>query len=165
VLGISAQDITPDLASAFKMNANAGAVVTQVLPNSPAELAGILVGDIIISVNDINVKNASDVVNTIGFLRVDSKVKMNILRNNKNITVSVTLSDPKKRTQLVEKLNPFLYGVALKNFTLLSPVHGNVKGVLAVSVERDSNSFRSDLRAGDIITSANQQKISNIDEL
>lgn len=165
VLGIGAQDITPELASAFKMIIPGGAAVTQVLPNSPAEQAGILVGDIIISVNDNNIKNASDVVNTIGFLRVDSKVKMNILRNNKMITVSVTLSDPKKRIQLVEKQDPFLYGTALKNFTLLSPVHGNVQGVVVVSVDRDSNAFRSDLHSGDVIISVNQQKISNVDEL
>jgi len=165
VLGIGAQDITPDLASAFKINAAKGAAITQILPNSPAQLAGLQVGDIIISVNGSDIKNASDVVNTIGFLRVDSKIKINVLRHGKLITASVSLTDPKKRTELVEKLDPFLYGVGLKNFTLFSPVHGNVQAVLVVSVERDSTSWRSDLRQGDVITSVNQQKIGNIDEL
>lgn len=165
VLGIGAQDITPELASAFNIGSGKGAAVTQILPNSPAQQAGMLVGDIITSVNGNEVKSASDVVNIIGFLRVDSKVNITVLRNNKPITVNVSLSDPKKRTELVEKLNPFLYGVALKNYSVLSPVHGNVQGVQVISVERDSNSWQSDLRPGDIITSANQQKINNIDEL
>jgi serine protease Do len=166
VLGIGAQDITPELASAFTMEpGRKGAAITQILPNSPAQQAGLLVGDIMTSVNGNEVKSASDVVNIIGFLRVDSKVNINVLRNNKPITVSVALSDPKKRTELVEKLNPFLYGVALKNYSVLSPIHGNVQGVQVISVERDSNPWQSDLRPGDIITSANQQKINNIDEL
>lgn len=165
VLGIGAQDLTPDLAAAFKIKSAKGAAVTQVLPNSPAQLSGMKVGDIIVAVNNIPIKNASDVVNTVGFLRVDSKVIIDILRNNKPISVNVTLSDVKKRTELIEKMDPFLYGVGLKNFTLLSPIHGNVKGVMVISVDRDSNSWRSDLRPGDVITSVNQQKITNIEEL
>lgn len=165
VLGIGAQDVTPELASAFNISSGKGAAVTQILPNSPAQQAGMLVGDIITSVNGNEVKSASDVVNTIGFLRVDSKININVLRNNKPITISVTLSDPKKRTQMIEKMDPFLYGVGLKNYSVLSPVHGSVQAVIVYSVERDSNSWRSDLRPGDIITSVNQQKVGNIDEL
>ena len=73
MLGIGAQDITPELANAFKLNATKGAAVTQVWPDSPARQAGIQVGDIITAVNGSNVKDASDVVNTVGFLRVNSK--------------------------------------------------------------------------------------------
>lgn len=165
VLGIGAQDVTPELASAFNLSITKGAAVTQVLPNSPAQQAGVLVGDIITSVNNVEIKNASDVVNTIGFLRVDSKTNINILRNNKQITVSVTLTDAKKRKESIEQSDPFFYGVGLKDFTALSPIHGNVQGVLVVSVEEDSNAWHSDLRPGDVITSINQQKIATIAEL
>lgn len=165
VLGIGAQDLSPELASAFKLSDGKGAAVTQVLPNSPAQLAGMHVGDIIRSINGIEVKGASDVVNTIGFLRVDSKVSVNVLRQNKPITVSVTLSDPKKRKQIIAQEDPFLNDVGLKNFSALSPVHGKVEAVLVASVERDSNAWHSDLRPGDVITSVNQQPIKNIDEL
>jgi Do/DeqQ family serine protease len=165
VLGIGAQDLTPELASAFNITEANGAAVTLVLPNSPAAQAGLQVGDIITAVNGSNVKNASDVVNTIGFLRVDSKVNVNVMRQNKHITVNVALSDPSKRKQLEEKIDPYLYGVALKHFTLSSPVHGSVEGVLVVGVDEETNAWNSDLRPGDIITSANQQKISSIPEL
>jgi serine protease Do len=165
VLGIGAQNITPELASGFNLNSSNGAVVTQVLSNSPAQQGGMQVGDIIVAVNNDEIKNANDVINTIGFLRVDSKVNINVLRNNKPITLSVTLSDPKKRSKLIEQLDPFLYGVGLKDFTVLSPIHGNVAGVLVVGLERDSNAWRSDLRSGDVIVSVNQTKVSNIIEL
>ncbi|OGT42681.1 MAG: hypothetical protein A3F42_06090 [Gammaproteobacteria bacterium RIFCSPHIGHO2_12_FULL_37_34] len=165
VLGIGAQDITPELAIAFNIHSTKGAAVTQVVPDSPAAQAGIEIGDIITAVNANSVTNASDVVNTIGFLRVGTKTTVEVLRNGKPIAISVVLSDPKVRKQLVERHDPFLFGVSLKNFSILSPIHGNVKGILVVTIEQDSNAGRADLRPGDIITSANQQKVQNIDEL
>lgn len=96
LLGIGAQDLTPELANAFNSKTEQGAAIAYILPNSPATQAGLKVGDIITAVNGKNIKNASEVVNTIGFLRVDSKTDINVLRNNKPLTVSVTLIDPKK---------------------------------------------------------------------
>lgn len=165
LLGIGAQDVTPELANAFGSGTVKGAAVTMVLPNSPAQQAGIQVGDIITSVNNVEAKNASDVVNAVGFLRVDSSTNIDLLRQGKKISVNVTLSDAKKRNENIEKQDPFFYGVGLKNFTLLSPIHGNVAGVLVLAVEDGSNAWNSDLRPGDIITSINQQKIKSIDEL
>lgn len=165
VLGVGAQDITPELATAFNLKDTNGAAVTQVLADSPAQQAGIQVGDIITAVNNSAVKNASDVVNTIGFLRVDSKVDISLLRNGKAMTFKVSLSDPKKRKMMIEHNDPFMYGVGMKNLNVLSPVHGNVQGVIVTTVEEDSKSWQSDLRPGDVITSVNQQKITSIDEL
>ena len=164
-LGVGAQDITPELAAAFQLGNSKGSVITQVLPDSPAALAGLKTGDIITSVNGEPIKNASDVVNTIGFLRVDSKVAINVLRNHKPLSVETVVSDPKKRKEMLVKMDPFLHGVGLKDFSMTSPVHGNVIGVLLVSVEEDSSAWHSDLRPGDIIVSANQEKIDNISAL
>lgn len=165
MLGIGVQDITPELASAFNVSSTKGAAVTLVLPNSPAQAAGLQVGDIITAINGTAVNNASGVVNTVGFLRVNTKTTMEILRGNKKITTNVVLSDPNQRKQISEKTDPFFNGVALKDFSLLSPIHGNVQGILVVSVDEDTNAWNSDLRPGDVITYANQQKVTNISEL
>ncbi|HEX4044335.1 MAG TPA: Do family serine endopeptidase [Gammaproteobacteria bacterium] len=165
VLGIGAQDITPELAGAFNLSITKGAAVTQVQPASPAEQAGFQVGDIITAINGSEIKNASDVVNTIGFLRVDSKINIQILRNNKSMTLTVALSDPKKRKLAVAQTDPFLYGVALKNFSISSPVFGDVRGILVVGVDSESTAWQSDLRPGDVITSVNQQKVTTVEEL
>ncbi len=165
VLGVGAQDITPDLASAFNLSPASGAVVTLVVANSPAQNAGLQVGDIMTAIDGTEVKNANDVINVIGFLRVDSKIKISILRKNKSQTLTATLSDPQKRQQENQEKNPFLYGVALKDFTAFSPVHGDIKGILVVTVDEESNAWRSDLRPGDIITSANQEKVTSVAEL
>ena len=147
------------------MKSSTGAVVTQVTLHSPAEQAGLQIGDVINAVNGSEIKTANDVVNAVGFMRVDSKANISVLRKDKSISVSAILSDPKKRAQDNEALDPFFFGVSLKDFTLLSPVHGDIKGVLVVSVEDDTNAWHSDLRPGDVITSINQQKITSITEL
>ncbi len=164
-LGIGAQDITPDLATAFNLSASQGAVITQIMLGSPAEKAGLQVGDIITSVDGTPVKNANDVVNAVGFLRVDSKANIDILRKSKPIKVTAMLTDPKKREEARAAEDPFLYGVSLKDFSLSSPIHGDVKGIIVVSVPEDTNAWQSDLRPGDVITSANQQKVTSINEL
>jgi serine protease Do len=165
LLGIGAQDITPELATAFNIPNDKGAAVTLVLQDSPAQQAGLQVGDIITAVNDAPIKNASDVVNAVGALRVDSHATIDILRNKKPIKASVNITDPNKRKEVIEKADPFLFGMGLKNFSILSPIHGNIKGVLIVTIDEESNAFNAELRPGDIIVSANQQKIINIDEL
>ena len=109
--------------------------------------------------------NISDVVNTVGFLRVDSKINIDLMRKNQKVTISVTLSDPKQREKTMELADPFLYGITFKNFSAISPQHGTVKGVLIMAVQEDSNVWQSDLRPGDVITSANQQPVTSVDEL
>lgn len=165
MLGIGAQDLTPDLAAAFHTNTTQGAAVTQVLAHSPAEIGGIQVGDIITSVNGSPIKNASDVVNTVGFLRVDSKVNINLLRQNKPITVSVNLTDPKKREALNAESDPYFYGVSLKQFSITTPEHGNVNGIMVVGLQQDTPAWRANLLPGDVITSVNQQTVTTIDAL
>lgn len=161
-LGVGAQNITPELATAFHLNSTKGAVVTLVMPNSPAEQAGMKSGDIITAVNNVLIKNANDVVNTIAFLRVNTEATVTVMRAGKSITFHIPITDPKKRKEMNEKMNPFLYGLGLRDIHVESPIHGSVSGVLVLSVEEDSNAWRADLLPGDVIISANQQKITDI---
>lgn len=165
VLGIGTQNITPDMANAFGLKNSDGAVVTQVIPGSPAQQGGLMVGDIIKAINNETTKTANDVVNTIGFLRVDSRIKVSILRQTKPLTISVTLTDPKARKEQLADADPFLFGLAMKDFSLDSPIHGNVNGVLVVSVDPESKAWQYELRPGDVITQANGKRVANIDEL
>jgi serine protease Do len=164
-LGIGAQDITPDLSTAFNLSSSNGAAVTLVKLDSPAHKAGVQVGDIVTSVNGADIKNSNDVVNIIGALRVNSKVTIGLLRANKPLTIHTNLTDPKELKASSESTDPFLYGVSLKNFGLLSSTHGTIEGVLVVSVEPDSHAWQADLRPGDVIMLANGQKVTNITDL
>jgi serine protease Do len=116
-------------------------------------------------VNNIDIKNANDVVNAIGFLRVNSKATVGLLRKNKSISITVNLYDVKKRQEISQSADPFLYGLGLKNFSILSPIHGPVKGVLVASVDEDSNAWHANIIPGDVITSANEQPVMSVDDL
>ncbi|MDX1901084.1 MAG: Do family serine endopeptidase [Gammaproteobacteria bacterium] len=164
-LGVGVQDITPDLASAFGLDASTGAVVTLVMPNSPGAKAGLQAGDILMSVNGTSIGNANDLVNAISSVRVDSRADMVVLRKGKKFNISVKLTDPKERQEENAKSDPYFNGVALKNFHLTSPIHGKIEGILVVSVDTDTNAWHADLRVGDVITSANQQKVTSVDDL
>jgi len=165
MLGVGAQDITPELATAFNLTSMNGAIVTEIIPDSPAEKANLNIGDIITSINDSEIKNANDVVNAIGFLRVDSKAVIAILRDHKKLTLSAILTDPKKRQEIKQTKNPFLDGMGLQNFSAFTPVHGNVHGVAVISIDEDSNAKRSELQPGDVIDMANQKPVTSIDNL
>lgn len=165
ILGIVSQDLTPDLAEAFHTTAKQGAAISMVQPDSPAEQAGLHINDIITGVNGSDIKNASDVINTVGFMRVNSKVSLEVIRNNKELKILATLIDPKKRVEMIQARDPFLYGIEFKNYKEVSPLHGNVEGILILSIDQGSNAWQGDLRPGDVIISANQEKVTTIDEL
>jgi Do/DeqQ family serine protease len=168
VLGIGVQDISPDFAKSYGLttkNPTAGAVVTSIHVGSPGAIAGLKIGDVIKSVNFIPIKNANDIVSTVGFLRVDSKVNLQVLRDNKSMSVTVTLTDAKKLKEAATLIDPFFYGVAMQNFFLLSPIYGEINGVMVVSVDPGSHAWQADLRPGDVITGVDDGKVSNITEM
>lgn len=161
-LGVTAQDLNPDLAEAFGLKDQRGAVINEVLPESPADKAGIKAGDIILSIDGKKVKNANDVRNRIGLLPVDEKIEFEVYRNGqrKNITAEITVG--KEDIGAPAAQNENLQGISIQDLDASHPYHGKVEGVIVVNVERGSPAWRSGLRQGDIITSVNKQDVSDV---
>lgn len=165
LIGIMAQAITPDLADAFHTPGVEGAVVTFVTPASPAEKAGIKISDIIQDINGKKIKSFEDIRNTVGLLRVGSSVTIKGLRAGKPVSFNMTTADPKAYQQENIVNNPFLYGLALRNFEEVLPMQGHVKGVEILLVKQDSAAWRAGLRPRDVIVSANNAAVANIEQL
>ncbi|MFC3907719.1 Do family serine endopeptidase [Legionella dresdenensis] len=166
LMGIYVQHLTPELAQAMGYNENTqGALVSQVNENSPAERAGLKPGDIITQINNTKITQATQVKTTIGLLRAGSDVKLVALRDGKTLTLNSVVTDLKKHEQQLQALNPFLYGLALKNFEQDSPLHGHITGVQVVGASENSAGWRAGLRPGDVIISANKQSTSNVKSL
>ncbi|WP_019217120.1 PDZ domain-containing protein, partial [Legionella tunisiensis] len=119
-------------------------------------------GDIIIKINDTNITQATQVKTTIGLLRVGSEARITVKRDNKEMTLSAVVTDIKKHEQKLQASNPFLYGLALKNFEQDSPLHGHVTGIQVVGASENSAGWRAGLRPGDIIIAANKQSTTNV---
>jgi serine protease Do len=166
VMGIFVQHLTPELAIAMGYpSEQQGALIAQVNRDSTAQAAGVKVGDIITKINNTPITQASQVKATVSLLRAGSKANLHILRDGKDKDISVLVTDFKKHEQALQAENPFLYGLALRNFEQDAPPAGYVKGVMVVGALESSAGFRAGLRPGDVIISANRKAISQMDEL
>lgn len=165
VAGIMMQTVTPELAQAFGANNAEGAVITQVLADSPAEKAGLQVGDIITNVNGSPIQNAGQVRNAIGLLRSGSKVTLNLLRKGKTQTISLVTANPQAYEQASQASNPYFNGVIMRNFDAQVPNFGYVQGVQIVHLDDSTQAWQAGLRPGDVMISINQQAIKNLSDL
>jgi len=102
-LGISVQDLTPEIAEHFKAKEKEGVLVGQVYRGTDAEKAGLASGDIIISVDDKPIKNVGELVKEIQKRKVGQKVRLNIIREGKPLTVEVTTAAMPEKAELEKK--------------------------------------------------------------
>ena len=160
-VGVQVQDLNPQLADAFGLKNGAGAVINSIEPDSPAAKAGLQQGDVITAIDGKPVKRAWDVRNQIGLARVGEKVKFDILRNGKQMTLAATLASAGQQGPAV---NPRLEGVTVGDIEDDNPYYGQVQGVVVRDVIQGSQPWRAGLRKGDIITSVNRQPVSSLKE-
>lgn len=88
-LGISMQEITPDIAEFFKLKDSKGALITDIVKDSPADRAGLQKDDVIVQVGTKKIEDVQDVRNVIGFTAPDTVVEMTIIRNGKEKKLNV----------------------------------------------------------------------------
>lgn len=92
-LGILIQDVTRELAESFGMNRPAGALVARVLPDSPAEAAGIQVGDVITEYRGRSVESSSALPPMVGQTEIGSSVDLKVMREGKQVRLKVTINE------------------------------------------------------------------------
>lgn len=160
LLGVTTQDLTPDLIKAFDLKNTHGAVVSKVEGNSAAERAGIEPGDIIVSLNGKNVKGSHQIRNIIGLLEVGEKVRIKLVRGSDTKIITAVIGKPQRVQISGDKLHRTLKG------TLLAATQKEqVEGILFAKIGKKSYAWRSGLRPGDIIVSANQYRVRSLAEL
>jgi Do/DeqQ family serine protease len=164
-LGVTVQDLTPDLAQAFGIPQIRGAVIARVEPGSTAERAGLKEGDVVLSVNDRRVRNATELRNAIGLLRVGTEVTLEVVRDNRRQTVAAMVAEIEAATIEGARLDRRLQGASFGDMTEVSRLHGRVQGVLVVSVEGGSPAARAGLRDGDVVLSVNRQAVASVEDM
>jgi serine protease Do/serine protease DegQ len=164
-LGITAQDLTPELAQAFGLNEQRGTVIADIVQGSPAAAAGLRVGDIILGLNGRPVESAAEVRNRIGLLRIGERVELTVLREGRQMQISATLQAPKLTTLDGKTLHPRLAGAVFSDIVEGMPEHSRVEGVLVTDLNPRSPAAAAGLRKGDLVVSANQMPVRNLNEL
>jgi len=163
-LGVSIQDISPELAEAFGLKRKNGALINKILEDSPADKAGLLPGDIVISIDGKKIRNANDVRNRIGLLPIGEKIEFELLRDGKEFDLVVLVEEVVKKETKPKVSNDLLKGVTVGDIQKGSPYFAKVRGVLVLETQRGSRAWKSGLRANDVITSVNKNPIKNLDE-
>jgi serine protease Do len=172
-LGVSIQDVTPDLARQFGLKESRGALVSEVIPDSPAANAGIQSGDIITAFNGKTVDSPSILRNTVAQTPVGKTIKVELLREKKTTSVEVKITEqPKDVAQAEDETvqgdspNTALAGVEVRNLTAEIARHlglpAGTAGVVIAGVDPDSAAAEAGLQEGDVILEINRQPVRNI---
>lgn len=161
-LGVIVQDLTPDLADALRVDAKAGAVITKVEPDTPAERAGLKAGDIIVAIDDRPVRSSGDLRNQIGLKRVGGKIELGVVREGKVETLSVRLEKARDVARLARGESDRLNGAHLRDLQPGDPLFGQVDGVVVSALEAGSPAARHGLEPGDVIVAVNQQPVDSL---
>ncbi|CZF78334.1 MULTISPECIES: Do family serine endopeptidase [Grimontia] len=160
VLGVQGGELTSELAEAFGYETNHGAFVSQIVPDSAAEKAGIEAGDIIVSVNGKEIRSFGELRAKIATLGAGKDVELGIIRDGKEKTVTAKLKEASLAKANAETLHEALKGAELENYK-----EGKVSGVRVSSVEKDSIAARYGLKQDDVIVGLNRNKVKNLGDL
>jgi len=169
-VGIGLQDLSPELMKSFNVTEKEGAVVSQVFEGSPAEKAGFKVGDIIVTLDGVKIKNSQDVVREVLKKQVGQRVRFGVLREGKEIDVSATTVEmpaEKKDARAASSEKKEWFGLHVTTVTpdiVRELGLSRTEGVVVQEVDPGSPGANAGLRKGDVIVEVNRQKIKDEDE-
>jgi len=166
-VGVNLQVIDSKLADAFSLDKNQGALVAEVVKDSPAEAAGLLSGDIILKINGQTVENPSSLRSTIAMVKPGDSVIFGVLRSGKMTDVTCVVgTHPESEiasSELQNKLGMLFQDLTPEIAKQLG--YEQDLGVLIKYVDPNSNAHEIGLRRGQLIVSVNQKPIVSTEEL
>lgn len=173
-LGLAFQDLDRGLADSFGLKTAKGALISKVLPNSPASKVGIKEGDVITEFNGHEIIRATDLPPIVGLLSINTKVPMKVIRNQKEIAVDIVLSkysQPEqaegigKKVSMGSKIDELQRGITVRDLEEYEQ-SALGKDQTGVSVVYASTKpwVNSGLRRGDIIVTVDSKQIDSAND-
>jgi serine protease Do len=151
-LGTEIQQVTPSIAESLGMQKAEGAIVAEVTAGSPAMRAHLKDGDVILAVNGEPVKGSADLVRKIGAFAPGANLKLKILRDGTQQTVSVTLGNTPGKQKVAE------LGLSLAPADSVPGTNG--RGVVVTGVEPNSAAAEHGFQRGDVILEVDGKAVS-----
>ncbi len=165
--GMDVKDIDAELAKKNNINNNLGVYVSSVLPEGPADNAGIRAGDIVIKVNGKEIDSKSIFDEHIAYLRPGEKAKITLLRNGKEIEFAVGLLNLENTTAIMRKgtLISNVLGADFQALTKIEKDKLGIKSGIRISNLRQGRMAGMGLSEGFIIISLNKKEYEKPEEL
>jgi serine protease Do len=165
-LGVSISDLTNDIAEYFGLDSTKGVMVNEVVEGSPAQKAGLEVGDVILQINGRDVEGMGHLRNTIASIEPGTTIHLGVNRKGTEKTLPVKigeLSDVSARVSTPEPSRKL--GFTVQEMTEDLSRHygpGHPQGIIVSSVEPNSEASRKGIRPGTIILSVNQKEVRSV---
>jgi serine protease Do len=169
-LGVGIQNLTPELAEYYGIEAKEGVLVTQIYEGDPADQAGIKEGDIIIAVDGKPIASSRELSRTVAEAGVGSKMNINLLRDGREKQVRVKLAKRPDTEPTMARGESRSDDFGLRVREIDPEIAGrlgldeNAKGVVVTDVDPDSKAGQADIRQGDVIIEINRQPVESIDD-
>ncbi len=172
-LGVVIQDVDKELAESFGLKQAGGILISEVQKDSPASKAGIKQGDVIIRLNEIVLKNVSDLRNRIALISPESEVTLHIIRRGEDKNIKVVIGEQpsdfgKGAGSIKGKDSLEDFGLILQDLTReLADKLGYEEnsGVIVSDVQPGSSAAAEGLKPGYLIEEINRNKIGSLQEL
>ncbi|MEK7774038.1 MAG: PDZ domain-containing protein, partial [Deltaproteobacteria bacterium] len=172
-IGVSIQELTPDLAASFGLKETKGALVSSVAPGDPADKAGLKGGDIIVSFDGKPINELSDLPRTVASTRPGKNVELKVIRDGREKSMLITVGMRKEEEASAEEAPPEEKEAAPdKRFGLsVQPLTPEIakklgiagtEGVIISSVRPDGPAAVVGLRRGDVIKEIDHKPVNNV---
>ena len=165
-LGVVVQDIDRNLAEAYGLSKPAGALVAKVLPETPAEKAGIKEGDVITAFDGHDIGQSSELPQMIGRAKVGKKYPLAVLRDGKPQTLSFEVANLPEDDDISGNGEPDIDSLQISIRNLTDPEKAQLKLDSGVLVQQVADGAAADagVRPGDVILKLNNQMVKDTQE-
>jgi len=168
-LGVMIQDITPELGKSFGLQGDKGVLVSDVVKGGPAEKAGIVRGDVILRFDEKEVENAHKLSQLVAVTAPNTRIKMDLLRNGKEETISVMIGTmPEEEQKSIAPQKESDWGMMVQELTPQLAqqlgLEGGTTGVVISDIKEGSPAAEAGLRPGDLITEVNRAAIKSLND-
>lgn len=168
-LGVVVQPVTPDLAKAFRLPEARGALVAQVLRDSPGARGGLQAGDVIVGFDGRALDKEGELPRFVAATPVGREVPLQVIRDRRSLTLTVRVAElPEPREVDAAAADRVRLGVAVQRLTPELAQQLGVTdrdGVVVVEVEDGSPAAEAGIEPGDIIAQANRQPVQTVADL
>lgn len=171
-LGVVIQS-AEDIAEVLGIKEGAGALVVSVGAGSPAEKAGIQVGDIILQFDGNNISTSKKLPRIVASTAIGKNVSVELMSKGKIKTITLVVGEVDAKSPVADNISSNdkknIYGMVLQGlndeFRNKFNIHNLIKGVLVLKVEPKSFAIKYGIKRGDVIGAVNQQSVSFPEEI
>ncbi|MGC8778236.1 MAG: DegQ family serine endoprotease [Candidatus Caldatribacteriaceae bacterium] len=166
-LGVYIQEVTPEIAEKFGLAKAQGALVADISPDSPAERAGIMRGDVIVKIDGQEIKSVSELQQTVRSHHPGDKVTVEIWRDKKTVVFEVTLGELKEESAVVSPELAVSLGVEVREITpdlVNQYALKRTSGVVIVGIDAGGPADQAGLRPGDVVLELNRRRIASLND-